>query len=77
MNTQNKEPMTSTKTIYTPDGQAIKRKKDILILGDFNINLLNYNNDKDTFTFLDTMFPNSFLHFITTPTRSFQTLQKH
>ena len=31
-----------------------REKKDILIMGDFNINLLNYNNDKDTTTtFLD------------------------
>ena len=44
-------------------------KKDILIMGDFNINLLNYNNDKDTTTFLDTMFSNSFSPFITLPTR--------
>ena len=38
-------------------------------MGDFNINLLNYNNDKDTTTFLDTMFSNSFSPFITLPTR--------
>ena len=25
-----------------------REKKDVLIIGDFNINLLNYNNDKDT-----------------------------
>ena len=30
-----------------------REKKDIM--GDFNINLLNYNNDKDTTTFLDTI----------------------
>ena len=61
-----------------------REKKDILIMGDFNINLLNYkkktliekktkkknyNNDKDTTTFLDTMFSNSFSPFITFPTR--------
>ena len=38
-------------------------------MGDFNINLLNYNNDKDTTAFLDTMFSNSFSPFITLPTR--------
>ena len=32
-----------------------REKKDILIMGDFNINLLNYNNDEDTTTFLDTI----------------------
>ena len=46
-----------------------KEKKDILIMGDVNINILNYNNDKDTTTFLDTMSSNSFSPFITLPTR--------
>ena len=36
-------------------------------MGAFNINLLNYNNDKDTTTFLD-MFSNSFSPFITIAT---------
>ena len=43
--------------------------KDILIMGDFNINLLNYNNDKETITFLDSVFSNSFSPFITLPAR--------
>ena len=47
--------------------KLLREKKDILIMGDLNINLLNYN-DKDT-TFLDTMFSNSFSPFITLPTR--------
>ena len=42
-----------------------REKKNILIMGDFNINLLNYNNDNDTTTFLDAIFPNSFLPLIT------------
>ena len=42
--------------------------KQILIMGDFNINLLNYDN-KNTENFLDTMFSYSYLHFINTPTR--------
>ena len=46
-----------------------REKKDILIMGGFNINLLNYNNDKDTTTFLDIMSSNSFSPFITLPTR--------
>ena len=37
-----------------------REKKDILIMGDFNINLLNYKNDKETTTFLDIMFPTLF-----------------
>ena len=48
-------------------------KKDILIMGDFNINLLNYHNDKDTTTFLDAMFSNSFSPFITLPTMAANT----
>ena len=47
-----------------------REKKDILIMGDFNINLLNCNNDKDTTTFLDTMFSNICSPFITLPTRA-------
>ena len=38
-------------------------------MGDFNINLLNYNNDKDTTTFLDTIVSNSFSPIMTLPTR--------
>ena len=45
--------------------KSSREKKDILIMGDFNINLLNYSNDKDTTTFLDTMFSSSFAPFIT------------
>ena len=53
----------------THDFKLSREKKDILIMGDFNINLLNFNNNKDTTTFLDTMFSNSFSPFITLPTR--------
>ena len=43
--------------------------KDIMIMGDFNISLINYNDDKNTGNFLDTMFSQSFLSHVTTPTR--------
>ena len=43
--------------------------KDIMIMGDFNINLMNYNDDKNTGNFLDTVFSQSFLPYITAPTR--------
>ena len=43
--------------------------KDIMIMGDFNVNLINCNDDKNTSNFLDTMLSHSFLPFITTPTR--------
>ena len=42
--------------------------KQILLIADFNINLLNYD-DKNTANFLDTMFSYSYLPFINTPTR--------
>ena len=43
--------------------------KDKMIMGDFNVNLINCNNDKNTSNFLDAMLSHFFLPFITTPTR--------
>ena len=43
--------------------------KDIMIMGDFNVNLINYDDDKNISNFLDTMLSHSFRSFITTPTR--------
>ena len=43
--------------------------KDIMIMGDFSINLITYN-DNETGNFLDTNFSQSFLLSITTPTRT-------
>ena len=43
--------------------------KDITIMGDFNVNLINCNDDKNISNFLDTVLSHSFLPFITTPTR--------
>ena len=43
--------------------------KDIMIMGDSNINLITYNDDKNTGNFLDTAFSQSFLIYIKTPTR--------
>ena len=34
--------------------------KDIMIMGDFNINLINCNDDKNTGSLLDTVFSQSF-----------------
>ena len=42
--------------------------KQILIMGEFNINLLNYDN-KNTANFLGTMFSNSYSPFINTHTK--------
>ena len=46
-----------------------KENKDIMIMDDFNVNLINCNDDKNISNFLDTMLSHSFLPFITTPTR--------
>ena len=43
--------------------------KDIMIMGDFNVNILNCNDDRNTSNFLDAMLSHSFLSFITTPNR--------
>ena len=44
-------------------------KKEIIPTSDFNINLLNYDSDKDTTDFVDTMYASSFYPAINTPTR--------
>ncbi|XP_057299070.1 uncharacterized protein LOC130629748 [Hydractinia symbiolongicarpus] len=46
-----------------------KENKKQIIMGDFNINLLDYNNHSETNTFLDFMLNFSFLPHITQPTR--------
>ena len=33
----------------------------MLIMGDFNVNLINYSNDKNTGNFIETVFSQSFL----------------
>ena len=38
-------------------------------MSDFNINLINCNDDKNTSNFIDAMLSHSFLPFITNPTR--------
>ena len=39
------------------------------LLGDFNVNLLNYNEHNQTNEFLDSLAPNSFIPLILQPTR--------
>ena len=43
--------------------------KDIMIMADFSVNLINCNDDKNISNFLVTKLSHSFLPFITTPTR--------
>ena len=42
--------------------------KQIFIMGDLNINSLNYDSHTPTFDFMNTLFSNNFLLFITHPT---------
>ena len=46
-----------------------REKKKTIICGDFNLNLLNFEKDKQTNSFLSTMFQNNFQPCITEPTR--------
>ena len=46
-----------------------REKKKTIICGDFNLNLLNFDTDKQTNTFLSTMFQYNFQPCITEPTR--------
>ena len=46
-----------------------KEDKTIVLMGDFNIDLLKYDTNTDSATFLDSMYKNFFLPYILTPTR--------
>ena len=46
-----------------------KEEKNIFLLGDFNINLLNYNEHRPTNDFLDSLASSSLLPYILQPTR--------
>ena len=46
-----------------------KVNKNIILLGDFNINIMNYDCNSDTSAFLNSMCSNSCFPFITQPTR--------
>ena len=46
-----------------------KEQKFIFLLGDFNVNLLNYNEHNQTNEFLDSLASNSFIPSILQPTR--------
>ena len=46
-----------------------KEQKSIFLLGDFNVNLLNYNEHNETNEFLDSVASNSFIPLILQPTR--------
>ena len=46
-----------------------KNRKQRFFLGDFDINLLNYNDHQPTNDFLDSLASNSFIPYILHPTR--------
>ena len=46
-----------------------KERKQVLLLGDFNINLLNSTDHQPTNDFLDSLTSNSFIPYILHPTR--------
>lgn len=46
-----------------------KEQKDIVLMGDFNINLLNYEKNENVTNFVDTMYQNSLKPLILAPTR--------
>ena len=46
-----------------------KESNQVFLLGDFNINLLNYNDHQPTNEFLDSLASNSFIPYILQPTR--------
>ena len=46
-----------------------KQKKKTILMGDFKINILNSNSDRDTSSFIDTIYTNSFYPTMNIPTR--------
>ena len=46
-----------------------KEQKSIFLLGDFNVNLLNYNEHDQTNELLYSLISNSFIHLISQLTR--------
>ena len=47
-----------------------KEQKSIFLIGDFNVNLLNYNEHNQTNEFLDSLASNSFIPLILQPIES-------
>ena len=48
---------------------ASKERKQAFLLGEFNLNLLNYNDHQPTNDFLDSLASNSFISYILHPTK--------
>ena len=50
-------------------GQLNTKGREVLVLGDFNENILKYNEDKQTSEYLDMLLSLGFMPVITKPTR--------
>ena len=46
-----------------------KEEKTVMVMDDFNVDLLKYDTNADSIAFLDSMYTNFYLPSITTPTR--------
>ena len=57
--------------------QLSKENKQVSLLGDFKINLLNYNDHQLTNEFLDSLASNSFIPYILKPTTIFSNVTCH
>ena len=55
--------------VSTLPDKLSKENKQVFLLGDFDINLLNYNDHQPTNEFLDSLASNSFIPYILQPTR--------
>ena len=51
-------------------------KIEIILMGDFNINILNCNSDKDTTDFVDTIYASTLYPTINTPTTRITAISK-
>ena len=49
--------------------QLSYENKEIIVMGDFNIDILKYDSDCGSATFLDNMYETLLLHYVTSPTR--------
>ena len=49
--------------------KLVKEKKETILMRDFNINVLNCNSDRDTASFIDTIYSNSFYPTVNIPTQ--------
>ena len=50
-------------------GKFSIEKKEVILIGDFNLNLLNCNIDKNTSNYVDTLYSNAFFPTINSPTQ--------